>query len=174
MCACMPSHLSFVTLCDTLNCSLPGSSVHRILQARLLEQVAMPSSRGSSWQRIETEYPTLQADSLSSEPLGKPSSVAQSVSNSLRPHGLQYDRLLCPSLSPGVCSNSCPLSQWYHPTISSSVIPFCSCLQSFPASGSFPMSLFQFLHVRWSNYWSFSFSISPSNEYWGLISFGID
>ena len=45
-----------------------------------------------------------------------------------------------PSLSPGVCSNSCPLSQWYHPTISSSVIPFSSCLQSFPASGSFPMS----------------------------------
>ena len=61
------------------------------------------------------------------------------VSNSLRPHGLQHARLPCPSPSPKVCSNSCPLSWWCHPTISSSVIPF-SCLQSFPASGSFPMS----------------------------------
>ena len=62
------------------------------------------------------------------------------VSNSLQPHGLQHARLLCPSLSPQVCSNSCPLSQWCHPTISSSVIPFSSHLQPFPASGSFPMS----------------------------------
>ena len=53
--------------------------------------------------------------------------------------GLQHTRLLCPSLSPGVCSDSCPLN-WCHPTISSSVIPFSSCPQSFPASGSFPMS----------------------------------
>ena len=60
--------------------------------------------------------------------------------SSLRPHGLQHTRLLCPSLSPYVCSNSHPLSQWCHPTTSSSVIPFSSCLQSFPASGSFPMS----------------------------------
>ena len=64
------------------------------------------------------------------------------MSDSLRPHGLQHARLLCPSLSPGACSNSCPLSQWCHPTISSSVIPFSSCLQSFPASGSFQMSQF--------------------------------
>ena len=55
-------------------------------------------------------------------------------------HGLQHTRLACPSLSPRVCSNSCPLSLWCHPTISSSVIPFSSCLQSFRASGSFPMS----------------------------------
>ena len=61
------------------------------------------------------------------------------VSNSLQHHGLQYTRLLCPSLAPGVCSNSCPLSRWCHPTISSSVTLF-SCLQSFPASGSFPVS----------------------------------
>ena len=68
--------------------------------------------------------------------------VAQSsvISNSLGPHGLQHIRLLCPSLSPGVCSNSCPLNQWCHPTVSSSVIPFSSCLQTFPASGSFPVS----------------------------------
>ena len=60
--------------------------------------------------------------------------------DSLWPHGLQHVRLPCPSPSPGVWSNSCTLSQWCHPTISSSVIPFSSCLQSFPASGSFPMS----------------------------------
>ena len=59
-----------------------------------------------------------------------------------RPQGLQHARLPCPPPTPGACSNSCPLSQWYHPTISSSVIPFSSCLQSFPASGSFPMSQF--------------------------------
>ena len=60
----------------------------------------------------------------------------------LQPHGLQHTRLPCPSPSPRACSNSCPLSQWCHPTISSSVIPFSSCLQSFPASGSFPVSQF--------------------------------
>jgi len=64
------------------------------------------------------------------------------VSNSLPPHGLQHARLPSPSTTPGVYSNSCPLSRWYHPTISSSVIPFSSCLQSFPASGSFQMSQF--------------------------------
>ena len=58
----------------------------------------------------------------------------------LKRHELQNSRLPCPSLSPWVCSNSCPLSQWCYPTISSSLVPFSSCLQSFPASGSFPMS----------------------------------
>ena len=62
------------------------------------------------------------------------------VSNSLQPHGLQHTRLPCPSLSPRVCSNSCPSSQWCHPTISSSVIRFFSCLQSFPESGFFLIS----------------------------------
>ena len=64
------------------------------------------------------------------------------VSDSLRPHGLQHARTPCPSPAPKACSNSCPLSRWCHPTISSSVIPFSSCLQSFPASGSFPLSQF--------------------------------
>jgi len=64
------------------------------------------------------------------------------VSNSLWPHGLQNARLPWPSLSPGVCSDSHPLSQWCHPTILSSVTNFSSCLQFFPASGSFPMSEF--------------------------------
>ena len=62
------------------------------------------------------------------------------MSDSLWPHGLQYTRLPCPSLSPRVCSNSYPLSRWCHPNISSSVTPFTSCSQSFPASESFPMS----------------------------------
>ena len=64
------------------------------------------------------------------------------VSGSLQPHGLQHTRPPCPSPTPGACSNSCPLSQWCHPTISSSVIPLSSCLQSFPVLGSFPMCKF--------------------------------
>jgi len=62
------------------------------------------------------------------------------VSDSLQPHGLEHARPPCPSPTPGVHSNSCPSSGWCHPTISSSVVPFSSCPQSFPASGSFPMS----------------------------------
>ena len=64
------------------------------------------------------------------------------VSNTLQPHGLQHTRLPCPPPTPGACSNSCPLSWWCHPTISSSVIPFSSHLQSFPTSESFPVSQF--------------------------------
>ena len=64
------------------------------------------------------------------------------MSDSLWPHGLQHARLPCPSPTPGACSNSCPLSRWCHPTISSSVVPFSSCPQSFPAWGSFPMRQF--------------------------------
>ena len=64
------------------------------------------------------------------------------LSDSLRPHGLQHARLLCPLPAPGACSNSCPSSQWCHPTISSSVVPFSSCLHSCAASRSFLMSQF--------------------------------
>ena len=64
------------------------------------------------------------------------------VSNCLQPHELQHARLPCPSPTPRACWNSCPSSQWCHPTISSSAVPFFSCLQSFPASGSFPMNHF--------------------------------
>ena len=64
------------------------------------------------------------------------------VSDSLRPHGLQYTRPPCPSWTPGVYSNSCPLSRWCHPTISSSVVPFSYHLQYLPATGSFPLSQF--------------------------------
>ena len=86
----------------------------------------------------------------------------------LRPHGLQHTRLPCPSPAPGVCSNSCPSSQWCHPTISSSVIPFSSCPQSFPVWESFSKS-----QLFASGGESFSFSTSPSNEYSGLIFFRI-
>ena len=94
------------------------------------------------------------------------------MSDSLQPHGLQHARPPCPSPTPRVYSNSCPLSQWYHPTISSSVSPFSSHLQSFPAFRVFSNeSVFQ---IRWPKYWSFSFSTSPSNEYSRLISFRMD
>ena len=89
------------------------------------------------------------------------------MSDSLRPHGLQHTRPPCSLPTPGVYPNSCPLSRWCHPIISSSVAPFSSHLQSFPGSGSFPMN-------QWPKFWRFSFSISPSNEYSGLISFRID
>ena len=69
------------------------------------------------------------------------------TSDSLRPHGLQHTKLPCPSPAPGACSNSCPLSRWCHPTISSAVVRFSSCLQSFPASESFLMSGHQVAQV---------------------------
>ena len=94
------------------------------------------------------------------------------MSESLQSHGLQHSRLPYPSPTSGVYSNSCPLSQWCHPIISSSVVSFSSCLQSFPASGSFLMS--QFFTSGAQSIGSFSFSISPSNEYLGLISFRMD
>ena len=96
----------------------------------------------------------------------------------LQSHGLRHTRLPCPSPTPGACSNSCPLSRWCRPTISASVDPFSSCLQSFPASGSFPRSQFftsggrNIGNIETPKYWSFS--IGPSNEYSGLISFRDD
>ena len=92
------------------------------------------------------------------------------MSNSLWPHGLQHTRLPCPSPTPRACSNSCPSGQWCHPTISSSVVPFSSCLQSFTIRVCSDESA---LHIKWSKYWSFSISISPSNEYSGLFPLGL-
>ena len=88
------------------------------------------------------------------------------VSNSLKPNELQHTRSPCPPPTPRAYPNSCPLSRWCHITISSSVIPFSSFLQSFPTSGSFLMS--------WPKYTSFSFSISSFSEYSGIISFRTD
>ena len=176
-----------------MNCSLPGSSIHRILQARILERVAMPSSRGSSWQRIETEYPTLQADSLSSEPLRKPRDafvIVQSLS-------------LCPTLCDPMDCNMTGSSvlhyllefaqthvHWFGDAIQPShplpppsppALNLSEHWGLFQWVGSFPMGqLFtsggqrelQLQHQVANG--SFSFSISPSNEYSGLISFRID
>ena len=94
------------------------------------------------------------------------------VSDSLRPHESQHPRPPCPSPTPGVDSDSCLLSRWCHSAISSSVIPLSSCPQ-------IPLSIRVFsnesvLHIRWPKHWSFSFSISPSNEHPGWISFRMD
>ena len=94
------------------------------------------------------------------------------LSDSMGPHGLQHTRPPRSSPTPGVYPNSCSLSWWRHPTISSSVVPFSSCLQSFPASGSFPSE--SILCIRRPQYYSFSFNISPSNEQSGLICFRMD
>ena len=93
------------------------------------------------------------------------------MSNTLGPHGLQHTRLPCPSATPRDCSNSCPSSQWCHPTISSSVAPSPLAFNLSQHQG-----LFQWvsLCIMWPKYWSFSFSISPSNEYSGLISLRVD
>ena len=93
------------------------------------------------------------------------------MSDSLRPHGLQHARPPCPSPTPGVYSNSCPSSWWCHPTNSSSH-PILLPHSIFPSIRVFSNE--SFLRIRWSKYWSFSFSISPSNEHPGLISFRID
>ena len=94
------------------------------------------------------------------------------MSESLQSHELQHPRLPWPSLSPSVCSNSCPLSQWCYPTILSSVIPFSFCPQSFLQSGFFSNE--SALHIICPKYWSLSFSISPFNEYSEFIFFRID
>ena len=94
------------------------------------------------------------------------------MSDSLQPHESQHTRPPCPSPTLGVHSDSRPSSQWCHPAISSSVVPFSSCPQSLPASESFPMS--QLFAWGGESIWSFSFSISPSKEHPGLISFRMD
>ena len=90
--------------------------------------------------------------------------------DSLRPHELHHARPPCPSPTPGVHSNSRPLSQWCHPASSSLVLPFSSCSQSLPEGFSNESTL----RMRWPKYWSFSFSITLSEEHPGLISFRMD
>ena len=118
--------------------------VHGISQAGILEWVAISFSRGSSQHRGWTCVSCIGRQILyhwATREAPFPVQFSRSVvSDSLRPHGLQHARLPCPSPTPRTCSNSCPLSQWCHPTISSSVVPFSSCLQSFPASESFSVS----------------------------------
>ena len=94
------------------------------------------------------------------------------MSDSLRPHGLQHARLPCPSPTPGARSHSCPSSQWCHPTISSSLGPLLLLPSIFSSIRVFSSE--SVLCIRRPKYWSFSFSISPSNEYSGLISLRMD
>ena len=137
------------TLCDPMDYPR-GSSVYEILQARILEWVAFPFSRGSSRPREWTHVSCVSC--MGSWVLyhwatwEAPSAVLlllfshQVMSNSSRPHELQHTRLPRPSPSPGVCPSSFPLNRWCHPPFSSSVTLFSFCLQSFPATGSFLMS----------------------------------
>ena len=99
------------------------------------------------------------------------SSVAQSCPTLCDPMNPQHARPPCPSPTPGVHANPCPLCRWCHPTISSSVVPF-SCPQFFPSIRVFSNE--SALHIRWPKYWRSSFNISPSNEHPGLISFRMD
>ena len=93
------------------------------------------------------------------------------MSDSLWPHRLQHVRLPCPWPTPGACSNSCPLSQWCHQP---SHLLLSSSPPALNLSQHLGFSSESVLHIRWPKYWSFSFSISPNNEYSGLISFRID
>ena len=127
---------------------------------------------------IKLVFPALASGFFTPALPGKPcffSSVQFSrsvMSYSLRPHEPQHARPPCPSPTPVVHQNPCPLNQWCHPTISSSVVPFSSCLSIFPSIRVFSSE--SILCIRWPKYCSFSFSISPSNEYSGLISFRMD
>ena len=143
----MLSCFSSVQLGNTMDYSLPGSSIHAILQARILEWVAISFSRRSLDPGMK---PTCllsllhwQAGSL---PLASPRKLQFSSVQSLShvwlfaTHESQHARPPYPSPTPGVHSDSRPSSQWCHPAISSSVIPFSSCPQPLPASGSFPVT----------------------------------
>ena len=120
---------------------------HGLQHARPLCPPPTPRVYSNSYPLSWWCYPTISSSVVpfSSRHQSFPASVQFShsvVSDSLRPHGLQHARPPCPSPTPRVYSSSCLLSQWCHPAISSSVIPFSSCLQSFPAPGSFPVSQF--------------------------------
>ena len=116
---------------------------------------------------------TLSTQRLMSQLCGSVQFSPSGVSNSLRPHESQHARPPYPSPTPEVHSDSHPLSQWCHPAISSSVVPFSSCPQCLSSSESFPMSQLLF-GMRWPKSWSFSFSIIPSKEIPGLMSFRVD
>ena len=133
-----------------MDCRLQDFSVHGIFQARMLEWVTISYFRWSSRHRNQTgilyvscigRWNLYPLSHLGSQKICVQFSCSV-MSGSLLTLGLQHARLLCPSPTPGACSNSCPSSWWCHPTISSSVVPFSSYLQSFPASGSFPRSQF--------------------------------
>ena len=138
------------TLHNPMDYSPPDSSVHRILQVRTLEWVTIPFSKGLSQHRDWTHVSWVSCIGrhiiyhcchLGSQNHFQSVQFSRSVvSDSLQLYGLQHVRTPCPSPTPGTYTNSCPLSPWCHPIISSSVVPFFSHLQSIPAPGSFQMS----------------------------------
>ena len=137
------------TLWDLMDCSQPGSSLHGILQARIPEWVTHYLFQGIflTWEVNpcllcflhcrQILYCLSHHMNMTSVQFSSVQFSYSVMSDSLWPHGLHHARLPCPSPTPRACSNSC---QCCHPTISSSVVPFSSCPQSFPASGSFPVS----------------------------------
>ena len=126
-----------------MGCSPPGSSVHRIIKQEYWS--GEPSSPGeltdTGTKSVSLISPALAGRFLTTITISVQFSCSV-MSDSLRPHEPQHTRPPRPSPTPGVHLNSCPLSRWCHPVISSSVVPFSSCPQSFPGSGSFPMSHF--------------------------------
>ena len=105
---------------------------------KLQREAPLPATRESPCTATKTLHG--QKSINLKKPLSSVQCSCSVVSDSLQPHVLQHARLLCPSLTPGVHPNPCPLNRWCRPTISSSIVPFSSCPQSFPASGSFPIS----------------------------------
>jgi len=167
---------SCLTLCDLWTVVRQAPLSMGFSRQEYWSELPFPSSRGSSWPRDRTSF---SSDSCLGRQILLPLSHLGNpwkhlllfshwvMSNSLPPHGLQHARLPCPSLSPGVCSNSCPLSKWCHPTI----LCYPLLLPSiFPNIRVFSNE--SALHIRWPKYWNFS--ISPSNEYSGLSSFRSD
>ena len=187
------SSQSCLILCNPIDASPPGSSVPGILQARTLEWVTISFSNAWKWKgkvkspsRVRllaipwtAAYQAPPSTGVSRQqywsgsPVPSPKICLSSVQfshsvvfDSLQPHESQHTMPPWPSPTPGVHSDSHPSTQWCHPAISSSVVPFSSCLQSLPASESFCM--------RWPKYWNFSFSIVHSKEHPRLISFRMD
>ena len=132
-----------LTLCNPIDCSPPDSTVHGIFPGKNTGVSCHFLLHGSSWPKDRPRSLALAGRFFTTAPPRKPSSVQFShsvMADSLQPHELQHARPPCPSPTPGVYPNSCPLNRWCHLTNSSSVVPFSSCLQSFSTSGSFQMS----------------------------------
>ena len=176
---------SFLTLWDPMDCSPPGPSVHGIFQARILEWGAISYSRGSSWPSDQTQVSWLLHCKEILYHLSHQRNWLWHVrscslllfsrwvmSHCLLPHILQHARLLCPSLSPRVCSDSCPLSWWCYLSTWFSAAPFSP--SAFSVSYLQGLSHWLTLCIRCPKYWSISFIVSSSSEYSGLISFRID
>ena len=152
-----------------LPCPSPGDLPDPGIEPTSLTSSALavrPFTTSTTWEALVIAYEYILLQIRSDQ-------ISHSVvSDSLRPHESQHARPPWPSPTPRVHSDSCPSSQWCHPAISSSVVPFSSCPQSLPASRVFSNE--SIVHMRWPKYWSFSFSIIPSKEIPGLISFRTD